>query len=168
MIGVVGRKAGMTRGFTEQGVSVPVTVIEVQTNRVSQLKTVESDGYQAVQLTTGSRKASKVNKAAAGHFAKAEIEAGEGLWEFRLDDHGGDVPEVGAEIDAANLVAYSVKVNGARVWGRQSNAQSWQAAVIPLDLSTGDVARVAFCTEALNNHQWTWAVWGNPELIGEL
>jgi hypothetical protein len=72
----------------------------------------------------------------------------------------------GAEIDADNLVAYSVKVNGARVWGRQSNAQSWQAAVIPLDLSTGDVARIAFCTEALNNHQWTWAVWGEPELSG--
>jgi hypothetical protein len=72
----------------------------------------------------------------------------------------------GAEIDAANLVAYSVKVNGARVWGRQSNAQSWQEAVIPLDLSTGDMVRLAFCTEALNNHQWTWAVWGEPELSG--
>ncbi len=72
----------------------------------------------------------------------------------------------GADIDADNLVAFSVKVNGARVWGRQSNAQSWQEAAIPLDLSSGDMVRIAFCTEALNNHQWTWAVWGEPEVSG--
>lgn len=72
----------------------------------------------------------------------------------------------GAQIDADNLVAFSVKVNGARVWGRQSNTQSWQEATIPLDLSAGDVVRIAFCTEALNNHQWTWAVWGEPEISG--
>jgi hypothetical protein len=72
----------------------------------------------------------------------------------------------GADIDEDNLVAFSVKINGARVWGRQSNAQSWQEAVVPLDLSSGDMVRIAFATEALNKHQWTWAVWGEPELTG--
>lgn len=97
-IGLVGRKAGMTRVFTEDGVSVPVTVIEVEPNRVTQVRDVDTDGYSAVQVTVGSRKASRVNKAAAGHFSKAGAEAGRGLWEFRLDDHEGDAPEVGNEI----------------------------------------------------------------------
>ncbi|HEC29126.1 MAG TPA: 50S ribosomal protein L3 [Gammaproteobacteria bacterium] len=97
-IGVVGRKAGMTRIFTEEGESIPVTVIEVQPNRVTQIKTDETDGYRAVQVTTGSRKASRVNKAAAGHFAKAGVEAGTGLWESRLDDNEGEGIEVGSEI----------------------------------------------------------------------
>lgn len=85
-IGLVGRKCGMTRIFTEDGVSVPVTVIEVEPNRVTQVKAVETDGYSAVQVTTGSRKASRVGKPAAGHYAKAEAEAGRGLWEFRLSE----------------------------------------------------------------------------------
>ncbi len=99
-IGIVGRKAGMTRIFTEDGASTPVTVIEVEPNRVTQLRSVETDGYSAIQVTVGSKKASSVNKAAAGHFAKAGTEAGRGLWEFRLDDHEGDAPEVGGEIKA--------------------------------------------------------------------
>ncbi|MDJ0805353.1 MAG: 50S ribosomal protein L3 [Gammaproteobacteria bacterium] len=99
-IGVVGRKAGMTRVFTEEGVSIPVTVIEVEPNWVSQLKTAESDGYLAVQLTTGHRKASKVNKATAGHFSKAGVEAGSGLWEFRLDEAEAQGLELGGEIKA--------------------------------------------------------------------
>ena len=85
-IGLVGRKCGMTRIFTEDGQSVPVTVIEVEPNRVTQVKAVETDGYSAVQVTTGSKKASRVGKPAAGHFAKAEAEAGRGLWEFRLTE----------------------------------------------------------------------------------
>jgi large subunit ribosomal protein L3 len=85
-IGLVGRKCGMTRIFTEDGVSVPVTVIEVEPNRITQVKAVETDGYSAVQVTTGSRKASRVGKPAAGHYAKAEAEAGRGLWEFRLTE----------------------------------------------------------------------------------
>lgn len=97
-IGLVGRKAGMTRVFTEAGVSVPVTVIEVGPNRVSQLKTMEIDGYAAVQITAGSRKASKVNKAAAGHYAKAGVDAGRGLWEFRLEGDEGEGIEVGSEL----------------------------------------------------------------------
>ena len=97
-IGVVGRKVGMTRIFTDEGVSLPVTVIEVEPNRVTQLKTEETDGYRAVQVTTGSRKASRVNKPMAGHFAKAGVEAGRGLWEFRLNDGEGDDLEVKSEI----------------------------------------------------------------------
>ncbi|ODS24913.1 50S ribosomal protein L3 [Candidatus Endobugula sertula] len=84
-IGIVGRKSGMTRIFTEDGVSVPVTVIEVEPNRITQVKNVETDGYNAVQVTVGSRRASRVNKSAAGHFAKANTEAGRGVWELRND-----------------------------------------------------------------------------------
>lgn len=85
-IGLVGRKSGMTRIFTEEGTSVPVTVVEVQPNRITQIKTPETDGYTAVQVTTGSRRASRVTKGMAGHFAKANTEAGSGLWEFRAAD----------------------------------------------------------------------------------
>jgi len=84
-IGVVGRKCGMTRIFTEEGVSIPVTVIEVEPNRVTQFKTEETDGYRAVQITVGERRASRVTKAQAGHFAKASVAAGRGVWEFRVD-----------------------------------------------------------------------------------
>lgn len=84
-IGLVGRKSGMTRVFTEEGLSIPVTVVEVHPNRVTQIKTAAVDGYSAVQVTTGERKASRVSKSLAGHFAKAGTEAGTGLWEFRAD-----------------------------------------------------------------------------------
>jgi large subunit ribosomal protein L3 len=97
-IGVVGRKVGMTRVFTDEGASLPVTVIEIEPNRVAQLKTLEADGYRAVQVTTGSRKASRVTKPAAGHFAKAGVEAGRGLWEFHLDDGEGEELAVAGEI----------------------------------------------------------------------
>lgn len=97
-IGVVGRKAGMTRIFTEDGVSIPVTVIEVEANRVSQLKTADTDGYRAVQVTTGSRRPSRVTKPAAGHYAKAGVEAGRGLWEFRLAEGEGIELENGSTI----------------------------------------------------------------------
>jgi len=97
-IGLIGRKAGMTRVFTEEGESVPVTVIVVEPNRVTQVKTQETDGYRALQVTSGSRRASLVSKPAAGHFAKAGVEAGRGLWEFRLGDADGDEITVGTEI----------------------------------------------------------------------
>ncbi len=97
-IGVIGRKVGMTRIFTDDGASVPVTVIEVEPNRITQLKTAETDGYRAVQVTVGTRRASRVTKAAAGHFAKAGTEAGRGLWEFRLDEGEGDDFAAGGEI----------------------------------------------------------------------
>jgi len=97
-IGIVGRKVGMTRIFNEDGVSIPVTVIEATPNRVTQLRTEETDGYRALQVTTGTKKANRVNKASAGHFAKAGVEAGRGLWEFRLDGNEGEGIEVGGEI----------------------------------------------------------------------
>ena len=97
-IGLVGRKVGMTRVFTEDGVSTPVTVLEVEANRVAQVKTVDNDGYSALQVTTGKRKASRVTKPAAGHFAKAGVEAGRGLWEFRLNANEGSDIEAGSEI----------------------------------------------------------------------
>ncbi|MBU3002156.1 50S ribosomal protein L3 [Paraglaciecola arctica] len=97
-IGLIGRKVGMTRIFTEDGVSIPVTVIEATPNRVTQLRTEETDGYKALQVTAGDKKANRVNKASAGHFAKAGVEAGRGLWEFRLDNNEGEGIEVGSEI----------------------------------------------------------------------
>ncbi len=97
-IGLVGRKVGMTRIFTEDGVSIPVTVIEATPNRVTQLRTEETDGYRALQVTAGTKKANRVNKAEAGHFAKAGVEAGSGLWEFRLDGSEGEDIAVGSEI----------------------------------------------------------------------
>ena len=95
-IGIVGRKCGMTRVFDENGVSTPVTVIEVAANRISQVKTKDNDGYQAIQVTTGERKANRVTRPEAGHFKKAGVEAGRGLWEFRIDSLDGF--EAGGEI----------------------------------------------------------------------
>jgi large subunit ribosomal protein L3 len=94
-IGVVGRKVGMTRVFTEAGETIPVTVIEVEPNRVTQVRTPEVDGYSAIQVTTGEKKASRVNKAEAGHLAVSGVGAGRGLWEFRAE---GDLPAVGSEV----------------------------------------------------------------------
>ncbi len=98
-IGVVGRKAGMTRVFTEAGESIPVTVIEVEPNRVTQLRNMDRDGYRAYQVTVGERRANRVTKPAAGHFAKADVNAGRGLWEFRLPEGEGDDIAVGNEIN---------------------------------------------------------------------
>lgn len=100
-IGLVGRKSGMTRVFTETGSSVPVTVVEVLPNRVTQVKTAESDGYSAIQVTTGSKKANLINKAQAGHFAKASAEAGLGLWEFRLTAEDLAKYQQGSEVTVA-------------------------------------------------------------------
>lgn len=96
-LGLVGRKVGMTRIFTEDGVSIPVTVIEATPNRVTQIKSEATDGYNALQVTAGEKKASRVNKPAAGHFAKAGVEAGRGLWEFRLNGGEGEF-EVGSAL----------------------------------------------------------------------
>ncbi|MCB1567743.1 MAG: 50S ribosomal protein L3 [Xanthomonadales bacterium] len=97
-IGIVGRKCGMSRIFTEDGQSVPVTLIEATPNRIVQIKTAEVDGYQAVQVTAGAKRAALVNKPLSGHYAKAKVEAGRGLWEFRVDALDGY--EVGGEIRA--------------------------------------------------------------------
>ena len=95
-LGLVGRKVGMTRVFSDDGVSTPVTVIEVEPNRISQIKTVETDGYTAIQVISGSRRASRVTKPMAGHYRKAGVEAGSGAWEFRVDSV--DDFELGSEI----------------------------------------------------------------------
>lgn len=96
VVGVVGRKCGMTRVFTEDGVSIPVTVVEVEPNRITQVKSLDKDGYQAIQVTVGERRASRVSKPMAGHFAKANTAAGRSVCEFRLDDLGDF--EAGADI----------------------------------------------------------------------
>lgn len=125
-IGLVGRKAGMTRVFNNDGVSIPVTVIEVEPNRVTDIKTEDRDGYSAIQVTTGSRKASKVAKAEAGHFAKAGVEAGRGLWEFRLET-GVDAPAVGAELTVVAFEAgQKVDVTGtSKGKGYQGTVKRW-------------------------------------------
>jgi large subunit ribosomal protein L3 len=97
-IGVVGRKAGMTRIFTDDGTSIPVSVVEVLPNRITQIKNDETDGYQAIQVTTGSRRASRVTKPLSGHYAKAGVEAGRGLWEFRVQGDEAAELQVGGEI----------------------------------------------------------------------
>jgi large subunit ribosomal protein L3 len=103
-IGLVGRKSGMTRVFTEDGVSVPVTVIEVSPNRVTRLKTEDSDGYTAIQVTAGDVKQNRVSKPVAGEFAKASVQAGRGLWEFRVDELPEEL-EVGGEITVEQFEA---------------------------------------------------------------
>ena len=110
VVGVIGRKSGMSRVFTEDGNSVPVTVIEVEPNTITQVKTLENDGYTAIQVTTGHRKASRVVKPLAGHFSKAGTEAGRGLWEFRTEGDlglsagasiGVDQFEAGQKVDVS-------------------------------------------------------------------
>jgi large subunit ribosomal protein L3 len=115
-IGIVGRKEGMTRIFNDEGGATPVTVLSVEPNRVTQLKTVAGDGYRAVQITTGARRASRVTKPLAGHYAKAGTEAGRKLWEFRLDDGEGEDIEVGSEIRVGMFEAgQSVDVIGTTI-----------------------------------------------------
>lgn len=97
-IAIIGRKAGMTRVFTDAGEAIPVTVIECTPNRVTQVKTVEADGYRAVQVAVGEKKSSHVNKALTGHYKKAGVAAGRGLWEIRLDAEEGKDLQPGSEI----------------------------------------------------------------------
>lgn len=97
-LGIIGHKRGMTRIFTDNGDSIPVTVIEIAPNRVTRVMTPETDGYRAVQVTWGSKRANRLSKPEAGVFAKAEVEAGEGLHEFRLEDGEGDELQPGSEI----------------------------------------------------------------------
>jgi large subunit ribosomal protein L3 len=104
-IGLVGRKCGMTRVFGEDGVSVPVTVLQVDSNRIAQVKSVEVDGYRSIQVAVGDKKSSHVNKAMAGHYAKANMTAGRGLWEFRLDENEGKDLTVGSELSVSIFTA---------------------------------------------------------------
>lgn len=108
-LGLVGRKVGMTRIFTEDGDTIPVTVLDVSNNRVTQVKTVDNDGYAAVQVTFGARRASRVNKSQAGHLAKSGVEAGEILKEFRV------APAALAELKAGAVVSVDVFKVGQKV-----------------------------------------------------
>lgn len=131
MIGLVGKKLGMTRIFTEDGVSIPVTVIEIEANRVTQVKDLDSDGYRAIQITTGAKKASRVNKPQAGHFAKAGVEAGRGLWEFRLAE--GEEYTIGQNIS----VEYFADIQKVDVTG-QSKGKGFAGTVKRWNFRTQD------------------------------
>ncbi|AXY43135.1 50S ribosomal protein L3 [Halomonas alkalicola] len=131
-IGLVGKKAGMTRVFTEDGASVPVTVIEVAPNRITRVKTVESDGYAAIQVTAGSRKAKHLTKAQAGQYAKAGVEAGRSLMEFRLAA-GEEAPEVGGELTVSLFEAgQKIDVTGT------SKGKGFQGAIKRWNFRTQD------------------------------
>lgn len=132
-IGLIGRKAGMTRIFTDEGLSIPVTVIEVESNRITQVRTEENDGYRAIQVTVGGKKASRVSKAAAGHFAKAGVEAGRGLWEFRLN------AEEGAELKAGDSLEASIFEAGQKIdVTGQSKGKGFQGVIKKYNFSMQD------------------------------
>lgn len=132
-IGLIGRKAGMTRIFTDEGQSVPVTVIEIDGNRITQVRTQDVDGYRALQVTSGERRASRVSKSAAGHFAKAGVEAGRGLWEFRLADGEGEELKAGDTLGVALFEAGQiVDVTG------QSKGKGFQGGVKRWNFSMQD------------------------------
>ncbi len=131
-IGLVGRKSGMTRIFTEDGDSIPVSVVEVEPNRITQVKTVDTDGYDAVQVTVGTRRASRVAKPQAGHFAKAETGAGRGLWEMRLPEASEELT-VGSELTVESFEAgQKIDVTG------QSKGKGFQGGVKRWNFSMQD------------------------------
>src|SRR5690606_30680731 len=135
-LGIVGRKGGMCRASTEDGKSVPVTLIEATPTRITQVKTVETDGYSAVQVTAGVRRASLLTKPEAGHLAKAKVEPGRGLWELRVaDDKIGDF-QVGGEIKADIFeVGQLVDVQGV------TKGKGFQGTVKRWNFSTGEIGR---------------------------
>lgn len=124
-IGLVGRKRGMTRVFSEDGESIPVTVVEIEPNRISQIKNVDADGYEAVQVTVGSRRASRVSKPEVGHYAKAGVEVGRGAWELRGDEAAS--LEVGAELTVSSFEqGQKVDVTGtSKGKGFQGGVKRW-------------------------------------------
>ena len=130
-VGIVGIKKGMTRVFTEDGTSIPVTVVEAVPNRVTQRKTPESDGYNAVQVTAGSVRQSRISKPDAGHFSKADCDAGRGLWEFRVE--GDEEFSVGDELKVGGFeVGQKVDVTG------QSKGKGFQGVVKRHNFQTQD------------------------------
>jgi large subunit ribosomal protein L3 len=133
-IGLVGRKCGMSRVFTDDGRSVPVTLIEATPNRVTQVKTVETDGYNAVQVSAGAKRAALINKPLAGHYAKAKVEGGRGLWEFRLE--AGEIGKfsVGGELKAEEIFAVGQKVDVAGI----SKGKGFQGTIKRHHFTMGD------------------------------
>ena len=133
-IGLVGKKCGMTRIFTDAGESIPVTLIEATPNRITQVKTVESDGYSAVQVTIGAKRAALVNKPLAGHYAKAKVEAGRGLWEFRVDAKELGKYSVGGELKADEVFKAGQIVDVAGV----TKGKGFQGTIKRWNFSMGD------------------------------
>ena len=133
-IGLVGRKCGMSRVFTDDGRSIPVTLIEATPNRVTQVKTVETDGYNAVQVSAGAKRAALISKPLAGHYAKAKVEGGRGLWEFRLE--AGEVGkfEVGGELKADEIFTVGQKVDVAGI----SKGKGFQGTIKRHHFTMGD------------------------------
>jgi len=132
-IGIVGRKCGMSRVFTEDGRSIPVTLIEASPNRITQIKTVEVDGYSALQVTAGSKRVALINKPLAGHYAKAKVEAGRGLWEFRVNPTELANFTVGGELRAdAFEVGQIVDVTGT------TKGKGFQGTIKRWNFSMGD------------------------------
>jgi large subunit ribosomal protein L3 len=127
--GIVGRKSGMTRIFADDGRSIPVTVVEATPNRITQIKTTDNDGYSAIQVTVGERRASRVTKAEAGHFAKANVDAGRGMWELRIEDEAAF--EVGSEVTVESFeVGQTVDVTGvSKGKGFQGGVKRWNFAM---------------------------------------
>ncbi|WP_286240382.1 50S ribosomal protein L3 [Neptuniibacter halophilus] len=164
-VGLIGRKAGMTRVFTEDGVSVPVTVIEVEPNRVTAVKTEETDGYTAVQVTTGCKKANRLSKPEAGNFAKAGVEAGRGLWEFRLS--GGDEVNVGDELTVARFEAgQKVDVTG------QSKGKGFQGGIKRWNFSMQDATHGNSLSHrapgSIGQCQTPGRVWKGKKMAGQM
>ncbi|EAR59480.1 50S ribosomal protein L3 [Neptuniibacter caesariensis] len=164
-VGLIGRKAGMTRVFNEDGVSVPVTVIEVEPNRVTAVKTEETDGYAAVQVTTGGKKANRLSKPEAGNFAKAGVEAGRGLWEFRLS--GGDEVNVGEELTVARFEAgQKVDVTG------QSKGKGFQGGVKRWNFSMQDATHGNSLSHrapgSIGQCQTPGRVWKGKKMAGQM
>ena len=133
-IGLVGRKCGMSRVFTEDGRSVPVTLIEATPNRVTQVKTIEADGYSAVQVTAGAKRAALISKPLAGHYAKAKVEAGRGLWEFRLEADELAKFAVGGEVKADEVFTVGQKVDVAGI----SKGKGFQGTIKRHHFTMGD------------------------------
>ncbi len=165
-IGLVGRKSGMTRVFTAEGISIPVTVVEIAPNRVTQVKEIDSDGYRAIQVTRGSRKASRVSKSQAGQFAKAGVEAGTGLWEFRLDD-ADEAPVVGSELTVERFaVGQKVDVAGkSKGKGFQGVIKRWNFAM--QDATHGN-SRSHRAPGSIGQNQTPGRVWKGKKMAGHM
>jgi len=133
-IGLVGRKCGMSRVFTDDGRSIPVTLIEATPNRVTQVKTVETDGYNAVQVAVGTKRAALVTKPLAGHYAKAKVEAGRGLFEFRLNADELAKFAVGGEVKADEVFTVGQKVDVAGI----SKGKGFQGTIKRHHFTMGD------------------------------
>ena len=165
-IGLVGRKSGMTRVFTAEGVSIPVTVVEITPNRVTQIKEIDSDGYRAIQVTRGHRKASRVSKSQAGQFAKAGVEAGTGLWEFRLGSTE-EAPAVGSELTVERFtVGQKVDVAGkSKGKGFQGVIKRWNFAM--QDATHGN-SRSHRAPGSIGQNQTPGRVWKGKKMAGHM